>query len=186
MPISVKRPRSFPLPVAPLRALITRALALERCRAGDIGVVIANDALLRDLNRGFRGIDRATDVLSFLYDEAEEAAPGEACTGSLGGSRGGSRGDSRGNNARVVDGDVVISLDRLLDQARRYRVTPGRELARLVIHGTLHLAGLDHDREADRRRMRSRERKALREGRDAIRMLEMTLRCGRSSGSAAG
>jgi probable rRNA maturation factor len=62
---------------------------------------------------------------------------------------------------RPVCGDVLISLDRTAAQAKRYRVTPGRELARLVVHGALHLCGHDHRRAGERARMRAREDAAL-------------------------
>ena len=85
-------------------------------------------------SRRWRRIDRATDVLSFPYA------------------------DERGR----IDGDLVISLDRLAAQAKRYRVSEANELTRLVVHGALHLAGLDHHRESERRHMRAREREAMR------------------------
>ena len=134
MPISVKRPRNVPAVLGPLREIITATLALEGLKPGEITVVLADDATSRDLNRRWRGIDRATDVLSFGY------------------------GTARGR----ASGDLVISLERSAALARRYRVPIGRELARLVIHGTLHIAGHDHHRIAERRRMRGRERAALR------------------------
>jgi probable rRNA maturation factor len=136
-----------------LRALIRATLVGERVRAGDIGVVLTGDATLRDLNRRWRGIDRATDVLSFPYEDA--AMPH--------------------SRTRIVSGDVVISLERMVEQARRYRVSRGRELARLVIHGALHLAGHDHHRPGERRLMRAREARALHMARDTIRMLDARL-----------
>jgi probable rRNA maturation factor len=136
---------------APLRSLIRATLALEGARAMEIGVLLANDATLRELNRRWRRIDRATDVISFPY---------------FVGTRG---------RTRLVAGDLAISMDRASDQARRYRVTLGRELARLVVHGTLHLVGHDHHRLAERRRMRSAEARALRAARDTIRALDARL-----------
>jgi len=136
---------------APLAALVRAALALEDLRPGDITIRLTHDAELRELNRRWRGIDRATDVLSFSYD-----------------------GDGR-PAGRTASGDLVISLDRLAEQARRFRVSPGRELARLVIHGALHLAGLDHHRAAERTHMRSREERALRGARTAIAALDRAL-----------
>jgi probable rRNA maturation factor len=136
---------------APLRALIRATLAIEGARAGEIGVLLANDAPLRALNRQWRGIDRATDVISFPY---------------FVGKRG---------QVRLVAGDLAISMDRAFEQARRYRVTRGRELARLVIHGTLHLVGHDHHRLAQRRIMRAQEARALRAARDTIRALDARL-----------
>ena len=148
MPISVATPasrRAVPRGVTrALAAIVSAALGAVSRRPGAIAIVLSDDAELRELNRCWRGIDRATDVLSFPYADA----------------------DGR------VDGDLVVSLDRLRAQARRYRVSEARELARLVVHGTLHLAGLDHHRESERREMRAQERRALRAGATAITALE--------------
>ena len=149
MPVSIVSPRGLTGVAVPLRAAVLAALALEGRRPGEVAVVLADDAKLRDLNRRWRGLDRATDMLSFGYDEG---------------------GDDE------VDGDVVISLERVRGQAKRFRVTPGRELARVVVHGTLHLAGLDHQTAAERRRMRAREDRVLRAAREAIAELDAALK----------
>jgi probable rRNA maturation factor len=133
MPISVRKPPSFPAVTAPLRAIVTGTLALEALRPGEIALWLTDDAALRELNRRWRGLDRATDVLSFPY----------------------------GIRAGRVSGDLVISIDRLLEQAKRFRTGPARELTRLVVHGTLHLAGHDHHAAGERRRMRRIEARAL-------------------------
>jgi len=125
-----------------LRALVRSTLALERARPGEIGIRLSDDAELRALDRQWCGIDRATDVLSFPYDEAKDGAR--------------------------VSGDLVISIDRAVDQARRYRVSIGRELARLTIHGTLHLAGHDHHKPGERTVMRRAEARAMRAARESI------------------
>jgi len=126
---------------------VLAAFALEGRSAGEVSVTLSDDATLRGLNRDWRGLDRATDVLSFGYDEGEGP----------------------------VSGDVVVSLERVVEQARRFRVGVGRELARVVVHGALHLVGLDHDRAAARRRMRAREDRVLRAGREAIAELEAAM-----------
>jgi probable rRNA maturation factor len=148
MPVSVVSPRGLAGAAAPLRAVATAALALEGRRPGELAVVLADDARLRELNRRWRGLDRATDVLSFGYDDGE--------------------GD-------VADGDIVVSLERVREQAKRFRVSAGRELARVVVHGALHLAGLDHQGSAERRRMRAREDRVLRAAREAIAELDEAL-----------
>jgi len=127
-----------------MAAVVRAALAAEHRRPGEIAIVLARDPELRGLNRRWRGIDRATDVLSFPYAE----------------------------QAGRVDGDLVVSLDRLAAQAKRYRVTEARELARLIVHGALHLAGLDHHRAAERRHMRLQERRVMRGAAQAIAALE--------------
>lgn len=158
MPISVRSERGASRLTAPLRALVKSALALEGRLPGEIAIVLADDTTLRDLNRRWRGIDRATDVLSFEYGDAHtrlrRATP------------------LRAKASAPVNGDLVISLDRMRDQAKRYRTSQGRELARLVIHGALHLAGLDHHQAAERRVMRARENAALRAGRAAVSALD--------------
>jgi probable rRNA maturation factor len=167
MPISVGKPPSFPAVTAPLRALITATLALEERRAGEISVLLSNDDVLRKLNRRWRGIDRATDVLSF-GDEPERRLRGARRRGVK-------------TAEPAVSGDLVISIDRLLDQAKRYRVSVGRELARLVIHGTLHLAGHDHHRVAERRDMRRSERRALTSAAREVKRLDRVLGSSRRS-----
>jgi probable rRNA maturation factor len=163
MPVSVLAPRGFSGLARPLRALVAGVLRQERRRPGEIAVVLAGDALLRQTNRDWRGIDRATDVISFAYDEHEPDAA-----------------------SRPVRGDLLVSLDRVRDQARRYRVTPGAELARLVAHGTLHLCGHDHARPAERRRMRAREDAALRAVRARISELDRGLAVGDSPRAGGG
>jgi len=159
MPISVGNPPRLRGVAAPLRALVRLTLAREGRRAGEIGVSLAGDELLRELNRGYRGLDRATDVLSFHYHERD--------------------GDP-------VEGDIVISLERMREQARRFRVSPGAELARLAVHGTLHLAGLDHRRAAERRRMRARENAALKAGRVRIAAIDRALRTAHAAAARPG
>jgi len=132
-----------------LRAIVSAALASVDRRPGQIGVVLTDDGEMRTLNQRWRKLDRTTDVLSFGYDP-----------------------DARGTR---VNGDLVVSVDRVHEQAKRFRVTPGRELARLVIHGTLHLAGLDHQTAAERRVMRRHEAAVLRKTAAPIAVLDRAI-----------
>lgn len=152
MPIAVTAPAPWKKTAPGLRALVTLALKLESRRVGEIAVVLADDAALRELNRGWRGIDRATDVISFAYDEYEADAA-----------------------TRPVTGDLVISMDRVREQAVRYGVSEGAELARLAIHGALHLGGHDHEHAAEREVMRASEEAAMKAARALIRKLEVAL-----------
>jgi len=115
-----------------LRTLVRAALTrLGRPRA-TASVVLADDALLRSLNRDYREIDKPTDVLSFpLADPAELADPAR----------------------RVYLGEIYVSLETARAQARAARRPVSREVAHLVIHGVLHLLGHDHRTRAERRRM---------------------------------
>ncbi|HKA23373.1 MAG TPA: rRNA maturation RNase YbeY [Candidatus Eisenbacteria bacterium] len=115
--------------------LVHTILAQEGVAHAEVGLAHGGDALTRVLNKKYRGMDKATDILSFTYEDGKDA-----------------------NGHRVLFGDLVISVPRLLAQARRYRVTPGRELARMLTHGALHLCGHDHVKLGERKRMRARER----------------------------
>jgi probable rRNA maturation factor len=151
MPSSAGKRRS-PGVTAPLAALVRAALASEGRKPGELGIVLTGDAPVRELNRRWRGLDRATDVLSFGYDET----PGP-----------------------IVNGDLIVSMDRVTDQAHRYKVSRGRELARLIVHGALHLAGLDHKTATQRRHMREREDRVLRSHAALVRALERAVDGGR-------
>lgn len=147
MPVTVVGPRGSARLSRPLGALVRAAVARTGGRIGAIEITLTDDAALRALNQSWRSIDRATDVLSFHYHE----------------------------DGQPVAGDLVISIDRWHEQARRYRTPRGRELARLVVHGALHLAGLDHHRAAERRAMRAEEDRVLRAQAGVIRDLERVL-----------
>lgn len=121
---------------------LMRAVALADC---ELSLTLTGDRAIRAINRKHRGIDAATDVLSFSQIGQAGAPPP----------------DPRAvrNRAGLALGDVVISIDTALRQARAYRVTPRVRLRTLLIHGFLHLLGYDHERSAaGARRMFARER----------------------------
>lgn len=112
-----------------------RLLDALRMPDAELSLLLVSDAVMRQLNRDWRGADRPTDVLSF----AQAEGPGGAPSGLL--------------------GDVVISIDTARRQAAERAATLGSELDRLLIHGVLHLLGYDHERSpAEARRMQRRER----------------------------
>lgn len=107
---------------AAILGAVQAALSAEGNPEAEVSVHLADDGLLRSLNRTYRGLDRPTDVLSFrLAEEGEALPPGES--GTL--------------------GDVVISLERAQAQAVEYGHDLRRELCYLAVHGTLHLLGYD-------------------------------------------
>jgi probable rRNA maturation factor len=91
---------------------------------GDVNVLVASNAEIRSLNRRFRKKDKATDVLSFA-----SFAP------SL-----------KRYNTHFA-GDIAISADIAAENAARFGHTVGEEVKILVLHGILHLAGFDHQRD---------------------------------------
>jgi probable rRNA maturation factor len=126
---------------AALRCLSGRGEAPARC---EVSVTLVDDALIRDLNRTYRGVDAATDVLSFSQLEGDGV-------------------DLRRMpfTALVPLGDIVISMPRMREQAREYGHAEERELGYLLIHGLLHLLGYDHQHPHDRVAMRAAEEDLL-------------------------
>jgi probable rRNA maturation factor len=121
---------------------LMRAAGFADC---ELSLTLTTDRAIRRLNRDFRGVDAPTDVLSFSQIEQAGAAPPDP--------------RSVKNRPGLPVGDVVISIDTALRQAREFRMRPSSRLRRLLIHGFLHLIGYDHERSAaDARRMFSRER----------------------------
>jgi probable rRNA maturation factor len=89
----------------------------------DLSILLCNDKTMSSLNSRYRGKSEATDVLSFALGEGEQFP----C-----------------NSHRRLPGDVVISLDTLSINAQRFNISEDEELRRLLIHGILHLDGMDH------------------------------------------
>lgn len=113
-----------------LRRVCEEIMAGEDCNFdAEISLTFTDDEGIRELNREYRGMDRATDVLSFPlleFDEDETDAEFET------------------EDGLVLLGDIVISIERAKEQARELNHSLRRELAFLAAHSTLHLLGLDH------------------------------------------
>ena len=111
---------------------LARFLARARNAAGlrgDVNVLVTSSRELRQLNRRYRGKDKPTDVLSFPATSHENG----------------------------FAGDIAIAAEIAAQNARRYGHKPADELKILTLHGILHLAGYDHER--DNGRMARREAK---------------------------
>jgi probable rRNA maturation factor len=98
---------------------------------GDISVVLSSDREVRRLNHAHRGRDKPTNVLTY-----EPPAPG-------------------------MPGEVIVALGVVRREAAASKRAPAHHLAHLVLHGALHLAGHDHDRAGDARKMEMREARLL-------------------------
>ena len=95
-------------------------------------VILVDNSTIHELNKKYRNIDRETDVISFaLLDEKEEES---YCD-------------------KMILGDIYISVDKAIEQAKDYNHTLIRELCFLSIHGLLHLLGYDHIEKEDEKIM---------------------------------
>jgi probable rRNA maturation factor len=118
----------FATPIDALNRLGKRIYSTEKILfSRATHVIFCSDYRIRKLNARFRKKNRATDVLSFNYDDPD------------------------------LLGEIYISVERAGVQARRYQVTLTDEILRLFVHGMFHLLGFDHETEHDRRKMEAKE-----------------------------
>ena len=144
----------LPLPegaAARLEEAVRGALAAEKVSVPcEINLLVTDDRGIHRLNLETRGVDRATDVLSFPMFELEPGVPpaGEEYLDPATG--------------RCPLGDICISLERARVQGEEYGHGLERELCYLAVHSVLHLLGYDHmDEGEEKRRMRQREEAIL-------------------------
>jgi len=116
------RKRIAGLSASTLERFVLRARRVIHLR-GTVNVLVTNSSELRALNRRFRGADKATDVLSFPSPQLERS------------------------KSRRVAGDVAISADIARENSARLSHTLADEVKILALHGILHLAGFDHERD---------------------------------------
>jgi probable rRNA maturation factor len=118
----VTRPRWF----RRLPSFCARVLEEAGASSWEVTVLLCDDSRMKELNARYRGIHRTTDVLSFPRAAARRAPIPRALEG------------------RPVAGDIAISLPTMRRNAKQYGNPAGEELKRLLVHGILHLAGMDH------------------------------------------
>lgn len=99
----------------------------------EVSVSFVGDNEIHELNRDYRGVDRTTDVLSFPMDDE--------FTNML--------------------GDIVININKVIEQAKEYGHSEKREISYLTVHSSLHLMGFDHEEEEDKKEMRAVEDRVM-------------------------
>jgi probable rRNA maturation factor len=120
----------------------------------EVTISIVDDERIRELNLQMRGIDRATDVLSFPMIDY----PGEADYSLL---RRSLTDYYNPDSGEVMLGDIVISADHVRKQAEEYGHSEKREYAFLLTHSMLHLLGYDHETDPEREKMEEKQRQIL-------------------------
>jgi probable rRNA maturation factor len=99
----------------------------------NLGIILLTDQKLREINIKYLKSDDYTDIISFNYSE----------------------------NPEIIEGELYISRERIVDNAKKYKISAKEEMYRVVIHGVLHLAG-EEDKEKDqRKKMQSKENQYL-------------------------
>ena len=113
----VNRQRRLPVDTRTWSTFATKALAAIGDNEASATIAFVSDKKIRELNRQFRGIDKATDVLSFPAGGPDDSELG----------------------------DIAISVDTAATQAKENGLKFEGEIAQLILHGLLHLSGYDHE-----------------------------------------
>ncbi len=111
---------------------ITKIITSEGFEEGEVSFIFCDDEYLHKLNVEFLNHDSLTDIISF--------------DNSLG---------------KQINGDIYISVDRVLENSKTFKTTFLNELHRVIIHGVLHFCGFKDKSEEDAKTMRSKENEAL-------------------------
>ena len=138
-----------------IREIVLAALDYEECPyEAEINVILTDNEAIRVMNKEYRGLDAPTDVLSFPlvdynvpsdFNHVEDAVEDyfNPETGEL------------------ILGDIIISMDKVKEQAKAYGHSNTRELAFLVAHSMLHLMGYDHMVDEERKVMEAKQEEIL-------------------------
>ena len=113
-----------------------------------VTVTLTTPKTIQEINKQYRNIDRATDVLSFPMFEKDELDKKIQ--------------ENDFENEDIL-GDIVVSVDKVKEQAIEYGHSFERELSYMIVHGFYHLMGYDHIEENDKKIMREKEENILKE-----------------------
>jgi probable rRNA maturation factor len=130
-----------------VRAALDRAAPARRLATAEIGVLLGDDRSIRQLNARHRDIDRATNVLAFPLLDLDRGQPACGVAPDLPGP--------------VMLGDIALALETVCREAEAAGKPVDDHLRHLVVHGTLHLLGFDHQNEAGAHAMEDLERAIL-------------------------
>ena len=115
-----------------IESWVQRMILIHECEEGEVNYIFCDDAYLHKLNMEFLKHDTLTDIISF--------------DNSMG---------------KLINGDIYISIERIVENAKDYKVSFSVELQRVMIHGVLHCLGFKDKTEEDQKEMTIQENKAL-------------------------
>lgn len=138
-----------------IRAVVEESLDYEGCPyEAEVNVMITDNEDISQINQEFRGIESPTDVLSFPMIEYEKPSDFDHVEEF-------EHDCFNPETGELLLGDIVISADKVKEQAEKYGHTMTRELAFLVAHSMLHLCGYDHMADEERLIMEKKQEEIL-------------------------
>ena len=158
MTVTIERESDIPLPFSEqevAEAVITETLDYEDCPYEvQVNIILTNNEEIHQINLEHRGVDAPTDVLSFPM--IEYAYPSDFTVLEADGMD-----NFDPDTGELLLGDIVISVDKVIEQAEKYNHGVKREYAFLIAHSMLHLFGYDHMEELERETMEHKQAEIL-------------------------
>lgn len=128
-----------------IKLVVEKALEVENAKCDvNLSIVVTDNENIKEINKEQRNIDNPTDVLSFPGYEKEEWEELK-----------------NDENEIVYIGDIVVSKEKIVEQAKEYDTGFEREFCYLIAHGMLHLMGYDHMEDEDKKVMRGKEEEIM-------------------------
>lgn len=138
-----------------IRDVVNESLDYEKCPyEAEVSVILTDNQAIQEINLEQRRIDAPTDVLSFPLVDYETPADFDHVEDAV-------EDYFNPETGELMLGDIVISVDKVEEQAEKYGHSQTRELAFLVAHSMLHLCGYDHMEEDERLLMEARQNEIL-------------------------
>ena len=138
-----------------IHEIIPAALDYEECPyEAEVNVILTDNDAIQEINREYRKIDAPTDVLSFPMIEYEKESDFSHVEDSV-------EDYFNPESGELILGDIIISVEKVIEQAEKYGHSRERELAFLIAHSMLHLCGYDHMVDEERVIMETKQREIL-------------------------
>lgn len=121
-----------------IKSVINEAIDYEKCPyEAEVNVILTDNEQIHQMNKEYREVDSATDVLSFPMIEYEKPSDFEGIEDNI-------EDYFNPETGELVLGDIVISVEKVMEQAEKFGHSITRELAFLTAHSMMHLFGYDH------------------------------------------
>ncbi len=141
-----------------IRDVVNESLDYEKCPyEAEVNVILTDNQAIQEINREHRQIDAPTDVLSFPMVDYEAPSDFDHVEDAV-------EDYFNPETGELMLGDIVISVEKVKEQAEKYGHSQKRELAFLVAHSMLHLCGYDHMEDEERLVMEARQKEILERG----------------------
>lgn len=142
-----------------IKSVVNASLEQEKCPyETEVNVVLTDNKSIHEINKEYRDVDAPTDVLSFPMLEYETPSDFEGLKDILDLD---SEDYFNPDSGELILGDIVISVEKVIEQAAKYGHSQKRELAFLVAHSMMHLCGYDHMVENEEKVMIDKQNKVL-------------------------